>query len=165
MRSLAFQRFMRRLVLGNMARSLRAWVRRYTKSYYSFNADEVICMVQRCSGRSETFEAVAGAYSNDPTLVGVASHGVYWFYRDGPYESKEEANASLLLSVIRAARVHSETQFLLASSIVLSEFQIFRDGSWQVKSETPIFRRCPGCSHSIPEGVVICSSCGEPVGT
>jgi hypothetical protein len=165
MRLLALQRFIRRLALGNLARSMRAWLRRYAKSYYSFNVDEVICMVQRRPGRLETFEALAGAYSNDPLLIGVASHGVYWFYRDGPYESKAEANASLLLSVVRAARVHSETQFLLASNVVLSEFQVFRGGSWQSTAGTPILRRCPGCSNFVQEGVVICSNCGEPVGT
>ena len=151
--------------MGDLARSLRAWVRRYVNSYYSFNADEVICMVQRCPGGSETFEAVAGAYSNNPTLVGVASHGIYWFYCDGPYESKLEASAALSLSVARAARVHAGTRFLLASNIVLNEFQIFREGSWQTSGESPILRRCPGCSNSVPEGAIICSRCGEPVGT
>jgi hypothetical protein len=165
MSSLAIQRFLRRLVLGDLARSLRAWVRRYAKSYYSFSANEVICMVQRRPGRSESFEAVAAAYSNDPALVGVASHGIYWFYCDGPYESKLEASAALSFSVARATRVHSETRFLLASSIVLNEFKIFREGSWQIADEVLILRRCPGCSHSVPEGVVICSKCGEPVGT
>ena len=165
MRLLPLQRFIRRLVRGNLARSLRAWERRYAKSYYSFSSDEVICMVQRRPGRSENFAVVAGAYSNDPLLVGVASHGVYWFYRDGPYESKEEASASLLLSVVRAARVRSETRFLLASSFMLNELQAFRDGSWKSTNEAPILRRCRGCLHSVPDGVLLCSNCGEPVGT
>lgn len=165
MGSLLFQRVVRRVVLGDLSRSLRAWKNRYVKSYYRFEGAEVICMLQRTPGKAETFEVMAGSYSNDPLLVSVASHGVYWFYRDGPYKTIEEANASLFNSVARAARLHGDTQFMQATNWALDDFRIFRDGVWQAPSGSPALRRCPGCSRRVSDGVPICSNCGEPVGS
>lgn len=165
MDSLLLLRTVRRMVLGDLSRSLRSWKHRYAKSYHRFGGDEVICMVQRCSGKSSSFEFVAGCYSNDPLLVGVASHGVYWFLREGPYGSKEEASASLLKSVARAVRFHSETHFMLSATLWLNEFKIYRDGVWQAYPDSPAFRRCPGCASPVPDGVLLCSICGEPVAT
>ena len=154
-----------RIVLGDLSRSLRSWKHRYAKSFYRFGGDEVICMVQRCPGKSNNFEFVAGCYSNDPLLVGVASHGVYWFLRDGPYKSKEEASASLLNSVTRAAKLHGDTQFMLSATFWLNEFRVYRNGAWQTYAGSPAFRRCHGCSRPVPDGAIVCSICGEPVGS
>lgn len=153
----SIQRLGRRLLLGDLSRSLRSWEQRYSGDYYKFYSDEVICMLNRLPGNSNEFEVVAGCGSNDPKL-----NGFYWFYRDGPYSYKEEANFALTRSVAKAARTHPRTRFLFSAGSAMNSQQEWKNGEWQGTSTLPSLMRCAGCTRPLVDSALFCRNCGEP---
>lgn len=154
-------RSFRRLLFGDLSRSLKHWKGRYAKSYYVFGGDEVTCLVEAAPKRR--FKVTAGCYCNDPHIGGFSLSNFVWFYRESGFESREEAERFLANSVFRASRNHPDTRFVhLAGGGAVEEFV---GSQWQSTEEAPAVRRCPGCAAAVPDSEVVCRKCGELVGT